>query len=53
MRLGNYFYQVEFNNGKMIRRNFVPKKIAEAAGEVFAYEMAMLEVRSVEWGKMN
>lgn len=53
MKLGNFFYEVEFRDGKIIRRNHVTRKIAEAASEIFVYEMELLNVVRIEWGPMK
>lgn len=45
-----YFYQIEFLDGRVIRREGVSKKEAEAAGIVFSQEMVLLNVESVSWG---
>jgi hypothetical protein len=53
MKFGNYFYQVTFKDGKTVRRERVTKAIARAAHDVFAYEMILLNVDSVEYGEMR
>lgn len=52
MKLGEYFYQIEFADGRVIRRECVSRAIAMAAEKFCAYEMILLQVTSVEWGKM-
>lgn len=52
MKLGNYFYEVEFADGRVIRRNLVTRKTASAAHDTFVGEMVLLNVVRVVWGKM-
>ena len=49
---GNYYYQVVFNDGRVIRRRYVSKKVAQAAHLTFTEEMILLNVQSVTWGEM-
>jgi hypothetical protein len=51
-RMGNYFYEVEFEDGRVIRRQNVTKTAAMAAFATFTDEMILLNVRSVNWGRM-
>lgn len=48
-----YFYQVEFLDGRVIRRAGVSKKEAEAAYITFTGEMFLLNVESVSWGVLE
>lgn len=48
-----YFYQIEFNDGKVIRREYLTKTIAESMFKAMEFEMLLFEVHSVTWGKMK
>ena len=48
-----YYYQIVFNDGRMVRRELVSKKIATAMHEAMSFEMHLLNVESVEWGVMR
>ncbi len=48
-----YFYQIIFNDGRIVRRELVSKKIATAMHEAMSFEMLLLNVESVEWGVMK
>ena len=47
-----YFYQVIFSDGKIIRREYVTKRIAEAAYITFVEEMSLLNVEEATYGPM-
>ena len=47
---GNYFYQIEFHDGRIVRREGVSKKIAQAVYEAMIYEMVLFAVESVSFG---
>jgi hypothetical protein len=47
-----WYYQIVFNDGRVIRSDYVTKQMAESVGRVMEYEMARLNVQSVEWGKL-
>ena len=49
----NYFYQVEFEDGRVIRREKVSKKLAQGAHDTFVFEMLLLNVRRVSYGIME
>lgn len=48
----NYFYQIEFNDGRVVRREGISKKLAEGMYNSMVYEMILLEVHSVTWGPL-
>jgi hypothetical protein len=47
-----WYYRIVFNDGRVIRSDYVTKKMAESVGLVMEYEMTRLNVKSVEWGKL-
>jgi hypothetical protein len=48
-----YFYEIEFEDGRVIRRNGVPKSKAKAVFDAMEYEMILFNVRSVRWGVVD
>ena len=48
-----YYYQIVFNDGRMVRRELISKKTASAIHEAMSFEMLLLNVKSVEWGVMR
>lgn len=46
------YYQVEFEDGQIIRREYVAQKIAQAMFIAMEQEMILFKVKSVTWGKM-
>jgi hypothetical protein len=53
MKLGDYFYEVQFKDGRFIRRERMTKSAALAVFNAFTLEMIELGVYSVSWGKMR
>ena len=50
----NYFYQIEFADGRVIRREFADARtMAEAVEKSMENEMLLFDVLSVSWGKMS
>lgn len=49
----NYFYQVEFEDGRVIRRDNLTKRLARSVYDTFVYEMLLLKVRQVSYGIMK
>lgn len=49
----NYFYQIEFNDGRVIRREYQTKSMAEAVAKSMVQEMLLFNVHSVTHGKMS
>jgi len=47
-----YFYQIKFNDGKVIRRENLTKTLAESMFNAMEFEMLLFNVDSVTWGKM-
>jgi hypothetical protein len=47
-----YFYQIEFNDGKVIRREYQTKSMAKAVSDSMVHEMLLFNVSSITWGKM-
>lgn len=45
-----YFYQIEFKDGRIIRRERVTKKTAQAVYDAMVYEMNLFNVESIEMG---
>jgi hypothetical protein len=50
--MGNYFYQIQFQDGTTKRRQYVSKKLAKAAYDFCSAEMILLNIVSVEMGEM-
>jgi hypothetical protein len=48
----SYFYQIEFDDGRVIRREYQTKAIAEAVGKSMEHEMLLFNVKSITWGRM-
>ena len=48
-----YYYEVEFYDGRTIRRENVTKKIASAIYHGLGYEMIHFNVRAVRYGVMQ
>ena len=48
-----YFYEIEFHDGRYIRREYQTKKMAQSAYDTFVYEMTALNVKSATWGVMQ
>ena len=48
----NYFYQIVFNDGRVIRREYQTKTMAEAVAKSMEHEMLLFSVKSIEWGKL-
>jgi len=53
MATGNWYYEVEFYDGRTIRRENVTKKIASAIYHGLGYEMIHFNVRAVRYGVMQ
>jgi hypothetical protein len=47
---GNYYYEIEFLDGRIVRRAGVPKSKAKAVYEAMEYEMILFNIKSVSWG---
>ena len=47
---GNYYYEIEFLDGRIVRRAGVPKNKAKAVYEAMGYEMILFNIKSVSWG---
>ena len=47
---GNYYYAIEFLDGRIVRRAGVPKSIAKAVHDAMKYEMILFNIKSVSWG---
>ena len=50
---GDYYYQIIFNDGRVIRRERVSKKLAVSVSETMSAEMLLFEVHEVSWGVMQ
>lgn len=49
----NYFYQIEFSDGRVIRREYQTKSMAKSVADSMVHEMLLFNVQSVSWGKMS
>lgn len=49
----SYFYQIEFIDGRVIRRTYQTKSMAEAVAKTMEHEMLLLKVHAISWGKMQ
>jgi hypothetical protein len=47
-----YYYEIEFLDGRKIRREHVSKKNALAVFTAMEYEMILFNIQSVSWGQM-
>lgn len=47
-----YFYEIEFYDGRIVRRENVTKKMAKAVFDAVEHEMVLFNVRGVSWGLM-
>jgi hypothetical protein len=50
--MGQYYYKIEFKDGKVKLRKYVTKKIAESVYNALSEEMLLFNVQSVKWGLM-
>jgi hypothetical protein len=48
-----YYYEIKFNDGKVIRREHLNKTIAESVFRAMEFEMLLFEVKSITWGVMK
>ena len=49
----NWFYQIRFADGSTKRRQYVTKKLAQAAYDFCSHEMLLLNIVSIEMGEMK
>ena len=47
-----YYYEIDFYDGRKIRREMVSKKTAKAVFDAMEYEMVFFGVKHVSWGLM-
>lgn len=47
----DYYYQIEFTDGRVIRRQYQTKAMAEAVAKSMQHEMLLFSVKSITWGK--
>ena len=47
-----YFYEIQFKDGRVVRREHVSKSKAKAMYESMVYEMVLFEVHAASWGVM-
>ena len=48
-----YFYQIEFVDGRVVRREGVSRSMAQSVYNACEYEMILLNVKRVSWGKIE
>lgn len=53
MKTHMWYYEIRYNDGRVVRRNNVPKYRAHAAHDFCAYEMALMGIRSITYGVMK
>ena len=53
MATGNWYYEVEFLDGRKIVRKNVTKKIASSMYYAMGHEMIFFDVRAVRYGVMQ
>lgn len=49
----SYYYQIKFTDGRIIRREYISKKMATAVGIAIPEEMILFDVQEVSWGLMR
>ena len=49
----SYFYQIEFTDGRVVRREYQTKSMAKSVHDSLVQEMLLFNVSSVTWGKMQ
>lgn len=49
----SYFYQIEFKDGRVIRREHQTRSMAKSVADSMVHEMFLFNVQSVSWGKMS
>jgi hypothetical protein len=45
-----YYYRIQFNDGRVVIRTRVTKKVASAMHEAMIAEMNLFDVQEVSWG---
>ena len=48
-----YFYEIKFNDGKVIRRQNLTKALAVSMFKAMEFEMLLFDVHTVTWGIMK
>jgi len=48
----NYYYRIEFDDGRVINRVYQTKSMAEAVSKTLEHEMFLFNIKSIIWGKM-
>lgn len=48
-----YYYEIKFNDGKVIRRENLTKSLAKSMFNAMEFEMLLFEVKAVTWGVMK
>jgi hypothetical protein len=48
-----YYYEIKFNDGKVIRRENLNKSLAESVFRAMEFEMLLFEVKAITWGVMK
>ena len=49
----NYYYQVEFLDGRVVRREGVSKRLAQSVYDAMVLEMILLKVSKASYGIME
>lgn len=48
-----FYYHIEFNDGRVIRREYQTRSMAEAVYKSLEQEMLLLNVKLVQYGEMK
>jgi hypothetical protein len=48
-----YYYQIEFDDGRVIRREYQTKSMAEAIYKSLEAEMLLFNIKLVQYGEMR
>jgi hypothetical protein len=46
-----YYYRIQFNDGRVVIRTHVTKKLATAVHESMVNEAILFDVKEVSWGR--
>ena len=52
-KMPQYYYEIDFLDGRKIRRVYVSKKIAMAIYDAMSREMLLFDVRAVRYGVLS
>jgi hypothetical protein len=46
-----YYYRIKFNDGRVVIRTYVTKKLAESVHKAMVEEMILFDIDEVSWGR--